>query len=108
MKVGIDLVEHKDIISKQENFVNRVLNIKEIECYQKFKSEKRKLEYLASRFAVKEALIKCYEERIDLRKIAVLNKENGAPYIILNDDILELQLSITHTDNYSMAIVILP
>ena len=107
MKIGIDLVEHKDIINKDERFIKRVLSSEELAYYETLNSEKRKLEYLASRWALKEAIIKCYEHFIDYSKIAILNKKNGAPYALINNKAVELQISLSHTDNYSIAIAIL-
>lgn len=108
--IGIDLVEHKDIIDKTEAFAKRVLSNKEYDKYISIKNKKRQIEYVASRFASKEALFKAfkqYPEHIDLRDISILNNpETNAPYIECDKLNKKLELSITHTDNYSMAIVI--
>lgn len=110
MKVGIDLAEHKDFINK-EALINRILSPLEKAKYNTITSEKRKLEYVASRFAAKEAIFKVYEEgdkTLNFKDISILNKENGAPYI--SSDFLKdkLEISISHSENYSIAIVILP
>ncbi|HIT44361.1 TPA: holo-ACP synthase [Candidatus Avacholeplasma faecigallinarum] len=109
--IGIDLVEHKDIYDKSEAFIKRVLSEMEFAIYQKITNKKRQVEYIASRFASKEALLKAYKkfpQHIDLKDISILNDpQTNAPYIScskLND---KLEISITHTDNYSMAVVIL-
>ena len=109
--IGIDLVEHKDIMNKSEQFVKRVLSEEEYTIYSGIKNKKRQIEYVASRFASKEALFKAYRkypQHIDLREISVLNdKDTNAPYIYCEKLNCKLELSITHTDNYSVAIVIL-
>jgi len=108
--IGIDLVEHKDIIDRLEGFAKRVLSDKEYDKYLSIKNKKRQIEYVASRFASKEALFKAfkkYPEHIDLREISILNDpETNAPYIECEKLNQKLELSITHTDNYSMAIII--
>ncbi len=109
--IGIDLVEHKDIIDKDERFIRRVLSDAEYEIYLEIKNKKRQIEYVASRFASKEALFKAYKkypQHIDLREISVLNdRDTHAPYICCEKLDCKLELSITHTENYSVAVVIL-
>lgn len=109
MEIGIDLVEHKDLIGKEEKLKLRLLSLEELERYNSFKSDKRKLEYLASRFAVKEAIFKVYKKgdlTINFSDISILNSEDGSPYVSstkINDN---LKVSISHTDNYSIAVVL--
>lgn len=109
--IGIDLVEHKDIINKDDRFVRRVLSDKEYEIYSNIKNKKRQIEYVASRFASKEALFKAYKkypDNIDLKEISILNDDiTHSPYIVCEKLDCKLEISITHTDNYSVAIVIL-
>ena len=107
MKVGIDLVEHKDIVNKDDRFIKRVLSENELTYYKTISNPKRRVEYLASRFAVKEAVRKCYETAVPFKDIEVENKKNGAPLISVKNKSEELQISLSHTDNYSIAIVIL-
>lgn len=106
MKVGIDLAEHKDFIGKDERFIRYILSEIEYNYYISINNEKRKLEYLASRFACKEAIIKCLEKKINFKDVSILNKENGAPYVLMNSNELELHISLSHTDSYSVAICI--
>lgn len=108
--IGIDLVEHKDIINKDIRFIKRVLSELEYQIYSNITNEKRQIEYVASRFASKEALFKAYKvypTHIKMSDISILNDPlTLAPYVKcehLKDNIL---ISITHTDNYSMAIVL--
>ena len=106
MRVGIDLVEHKDMLDKDDNFAKRILSSLEFENYIKFTHPKRKLEYLASRFAAKEAIFKCLQRGFIFSEVSILNKENGAPYIQSSMIEEELHISLSHTDAYSVAIVI--
>lgn len=111
MKIGIDLVEHKDIVDRDIRFIKRVLSNDEFEIYNKMSNEKRKVEYVASRFACKEAIFKCFEETeqpFRFSDISIKNKKNGAPYVTILEQVWSLQISLSHTDNYSVAVAILP
>lgn len=107
MKIGIDLAEHKDFIDKKRSFIERVLSLEEQALYDSFQSSKRKLEYLASRWAVKEAVIKCLGHSIPFNDIVVLNKENGSPYVKIKNKTETFEISLSHTDNYSVAVAVL-
>ena len=77
-------------------------------------------EYLATRFAAKEAAFKAVahftkEKTFDLRIVETLNESDGYPYIHVNEklkslldeaDVSSLLVSITTEDEYATAIVI--
>lgn len=108
MRVGIDLVEHKDLEYKDERFIKRILTEPELTYLNQITNKKRRIEYLSSRFACKEAIFKCYKTKVAFQDITILNDEFGAPYTLIHNQKVELQLSLSHTDNYSIAIAILP
>jgi len=107
--IGIDLVEIETIKEKaNERFINRILSDKEKPLYDAISHPKKKLEFLAGRFAAKEAYTKLYqrfEEPLNFKDVSVLKNENGAPYLESNyrnqDKIL---ISISHSDHYVVAI----
>lgn len=116
---GIDIVEIGELkraVDKWEDrFINRVFTHKELDL-----SHKKRLpcEYLAGRFAAKEAVLKAFGGRgIDLKDIEVLNEEEtGRPFVKLHnkaDDfkarrkISSIILSISHTKEYALASAIL-
>lgn len=110
--LGIDLVELTTIKTKlSDAFIKRILSQDELTYYKTITHEKRKLTYLAGRFAAKEAYTKAYntfETTLNFKEVSILNDANGKPYIQSKyrpDD--TLFLSITHTDNYAVATVIL-
>ncbi len=106
--LGIDLVEHKDFVNIKIEVIERILSDLELNRYNSITNEKRKLEYICSRFASKEAIFKAYksgDKTLNYKDISILNKENGSPYIVLKGEPLTLEISISHTDNYSVAIV---
>ena len=65
----------------------------------------------AAKEAVKKALLSSSEKQnIPLNKIEINNREDGAPIVIIKDDIVysgNLQVSISHTDDYATATAIL-
>ncbi|MCK5761520.1 MAG: holo-ACP synthase [Candidatus Izimaplasma sp.] len=108
--VGIDIVEFSQIKAKlSDKFINRILSKNELARYSTITHEQRKLEYIAGRFAVKEAYTKVYKEftePLNFIDVEVLNDELGAPYIVskyMPKDIL--LVSISHSANYVVAIV---
>ncbi|MDE6660581.1 MAG: holo-ACP synthase [Anaeroplasmataceae bacterium] len=108
MRVGIDLVEHKDMENRDERFIRHILTEQEYSYYSSITNKKRRIEYLSSRFACKEAIFKCYQTKVAFQDITILNNSLGAPYALIHDKKSELQLSLSHTDNYSVAVAILP
>ncbi len=106
--LGIDLVEHKDMEYKEERFIKRILTLKELEYYYKITSKKRRIEYLSSRFACKEAIFKCFKTGLSFLDITILNDEFGAPYALIKDKVSKIELSLSHTDNYSIAVASFP
>ena len=81
MRVGVDLVEHKDIENRDERFIRRILTSFELSYFQTITNKKRRIEYLSSRFACKEAVFKCYKTGLTFQDITIKNEENGAPYV---------------------------
>ena len=109
-KVGIDITKNSrfnDYINNTSK-LNKILSQEEIKYLINVTSEKRKIEFIASRFASKEALYKASNVNFSFSNVSVLNKENGAPYIVC--DFLDnyiIEISISHETEYSIAIVIL-
>lgn len=106
MGMGIDLVKI-DRFKNVEKLKNKILSNNELTILD---TRINKEEYLASRFAVKEAFLKANEkglfDEIFLKEIEVLNDENGKPYIIYKNIRYE-NVSISHEKEYAIAIVIL-
>jgi len=109
--VGIDIVEIEEIKEKlSDRFVHRILSEEELVRYHAMKNTERKIQYLAGRFAAKEAYTKVYgtfDQPLNFTDVVILNDENGAPYIkskYKSED--QLSVSISHSRNYAIAIVI--
>ena len=116
--VGIDAVE----ISRMEKFQSEDPFIKNV-----FTDAEREAEhgdfarYYATRFAVKEAVLKSMSQALcgeitDIRKIESLNAKDGSPYVVMNEytkGLLEkagaekIHISITHEGGLAIAIAVL-
>ena len=103
MGIGIDIVEIKRI-SLEDRFIDLVLSDREKELLEKRVNKK---EFLAGRFAAKEAFLKANHKGlgdIPLKNIEVLNLENGQPFIIYNNNEY-FEVSISHEKEYAVAVV---
>ncbi len=94
--IGIDIVEHERVNLK---LAARVLSTNE---YQEFVNTKRQIEYFASRFAAKEAVIKATNKKYLLRDIEFKNLESGK----LVSNIEGIHVSISHEKKYSVAMAV--
>ncbi len=107
--IGIDLVEFDRIKTMaMERLAKRILSKEEIKIYTDMKLAKQKLNFLAGRFAAKEAYTKAYQtfdEPLNMVDVSVLNDHHGAPYIKSpyrsQDNVL---LSLSHSEHYVVAI----
>ncbi len=108
--IGIDIVEFESIKDKlTKAFIHRVLSEEEQAIFYKIKHKQRKIEFIAGRFAAKEAYTKCYEtfdRPLNFNQVSILNKNSGAPYIKSDyrpEDCLKI--SISHSKHYVVAVV---
>lgn len=109
---GIDIVEIKrikKIANRQQRFVQRILTVREREVYASL-SEHRRLEYLAGRFAAKEAVVKAVgtgiAETLGWHDIEILNDRKGKPLVQVAVA-GQVHLSISHSKEYAVAQVII-
>ena len=83
--IGIDLIEIdriKDVYIKQsDKLIHRILTEQEQQKFNSFKNDKRKLEFLAGRFATKEAFSKALGT--GLGKTVALKRGNLASNILV-------------------------
>jgi|SRR5690625_2732535 len=112
--IGIDIIEIQRIkraVHKNNRFINRILTSNEQEMFNTFTSEKRKLEFLAGRFAAKEAFAKATAQGIgtlSFQHIEILSKRNGAPKMTVEGyEREEIFISISHSEQYAVAQVII-
>jgi holo-[acyl-carrier protein] synthase len=110
--IGLDIVEIKrieNLLHRQTTFAQRVLTANELEIFQSL-SPKRQSEYLAGRFAAKEAFSKAYGTGIgtelSFHDIEIQYDENGKPMIVkpFKEGV---HLSITHSREFAAAQVVI-
>ena len=109
---GIDIEELASIqnaAEKRKGFAQRVLTDKEMERFASLKG-RRQVEYLAGRWSAKEAFSKAIGTgigKLGFQDLEVLNNERGAPYFSKSPFSGKVWLSISHTDQFVTASVIL-
>ena len=109
MNIGCDIEENSRFKGKtlenDEKFLKRIFSEAELTyCF----SKKNYFENLTARFCAKEAYIKASgEKNIPLKAIEILNNENGAPYLIVNNKKICASVSLSHSKSTSMAVVLL-
>lgn len=109
--IGIDIIELsriEDIISKQSKFVDRVLTANEKQKFEGL-SERRKIEFLAGRFAAKEAYSKAngtgIGKELSFLDIEIETNTSGKPFIVKPE--VHAHLSISHSRDYAVAQVMI-
>lgn len=109
---GIDLQDMEGIErarKKHEGFPKKILTEYELEKYHKLKG-RRQLEYIAGRWAAKEAFVKALGTgigKIGFQDIEILNANSGMPYVSNSPFNGKIWLSISHSGNFVQASVIL-
>jgi holo-[acyl-carrier protein] synthase len=112
--IGTDIINISRIANLYQkhpiSFAQKILHPKEIEQYRNINPAKQP-SYLAKRFAGKEATAKAFGTGIrgglDLKHIAILNDEYGAPYVIIdpeaNTKYFNYEIKISLTDDFPFA-----
>lgn len=103
MKIGCDIVENKRLLDKTDSFIDNVLTVKEKQVYL---ARNKNVEFLAGRFAAKEAIMKCLPniKEVSFVDIEVLDDEQGKPHT--NIENIE-DISISHEKEYTIAVALL-
>ncbi|MCY8839345.1 holo-ACP synthase [Bacillus atrophaeus] len=112
--IGLDIVELDRIASlcgRQERFAERILTESEQAQYESL-SAKRRIEFLAGRFAAKEAFSKAFGtgigKHLSFQDIEVKKDTHGKPSIECAKLIqANVHVSITHTKEYAAAQVLI-
>ncbi|WP_391204811.1 holo-ACP synthase [Psychrobacillus sp. L4] len=111
--IGLDITELNRINSiktKTKKFEERILTIQEIDQMREL-SEYRQIEFLAGRFAAKEAFAKARGTGIgkecSFQDIEIIRESSGKPSLYFKREQVNGFVSITHTKEYAAAQVIL-
>ncbi|WP_059105956.1 holo-ACP synthase [Shouchella shacheensis] len=109
---GIDIIELTRIqmaIDRNRRFAARILTQKELDSSNELK-DKRYIEFVAGRFAAKEAFVKAIGTGIgqafSFQDIHILSDEHGKPYIVAAIE-ANTHVSISHSKDYAVASVII-
>jgi holo-[acyl-carrier protein] synthase len=105
--IGTDIIEIERVRKAlSEAFMSKVLSAQEMERTAKM-SEERKAQFVAGRFAAKEAIIKCLSgyERPVMSDLNIVNDEEGKPEITYKD--YRILISISHEKAYATAVALL-
>jgi len=110
--IGIDIIELARIekFVEHEKFIDRILTEKEKNLLARL-SERRRVEFLAGRFAAKEAYAKALGtgigKNVSFQDIEIMNDEYGKPIVISTLDEHRIHVSISHSRDYAIAQVII-
>ena len=106
--VGIDILK---ISRVKLELSKKILSNEEILFFNDIKLENKKLEYLAGRFSVKEAIIKAIGStnyHVTMREITILNDDLGKPFIktpIYED--IKIFISLSHEKDNCVGLCII-
>lgn len=111
--IGLDLVELQRIekaLTRSRKFAERILTPRELAIFDTL-STARQVEFLAGRFAAKEAYSKAMGTGIgkgcELHQIEVLKDKLGKPILYFDGELVNGFISITHTSQVAAAQVVL-
>lgn len=111
--IGLDLVELDRVArldGRNGKFRERILSARELQVYETLSSH-RKTEYLAGRFAAKEAFSKARGTGIgadcSFLDIEVISEASGRPVLYFQQRVVKGFISITHTQTVAAAQVVL-
>ncbi|HHQ1006444.1 TPA: holo-ACP synthase [Listeria innocua] len=112
--IGLDMIDLdrvKQAVEKNPRFIERILTEKETKQYEKYEGS-RKIEFLAGRFAAKEAYAKAngtgFGKHLSFTDVEILQVEDGRPYVTMPIKQGEtVFVSITHTARSAAAQVII-
>ncbi|AJD28221.1 holo-ACP synthase [Clostridium botulinum] len=118
--IGTDITEIRRIekaITRNKNFINKLFTKNEMDLWEK---KNFKLEFIAGRFAAKEAISKALGTGIrdfNFKDIEIINDELGKPQVLLKpkaENIIrkisksyKIHLSISHEKEYAIAYALL-
>ena len=106
--IGIDICQINRI---KQTLSDRILSEEETKIYNGFKLDSRKIEFLAGRFAVKEAIIKALsyiDEDTSMKNLVVLNDEKKRPYLAEPSYMKKkISISISHEKEYSVGFAVI-
>ncbi len=101
--IGCDIVAIQRFGEKIDVLAKRILTNDEFTLFLNL-SELRRPEWLAGRFAAKEAIVKAISQDLPISKISVLSTNGGKPICTIDGYIIHV--SISHEKDYAIAYAI--
>ncbi|HAO61584.1 MAG: holo-[acyl-carrier-protein] synthase [Firmicutes bacterium GWF2_51_9] len=101
--IGCDIVELRRFKEDPDRLARRILTQGELAIYQQLPPI-RIIEWLAGRFAAKEAIVKALDTPTTITRIEIQSDENGKPFCRLEGYVVHL--SIAHEKEYAIAYAI--
>jgi holo-[acyl-carrier protein] synthase len=109
--IGIDIIELsriQDLLNRQTKLIDRILTPSEKDKFETL-SNRRQVEFLAGRFAAKEAFSKAVGtgigKELSFLDIEIATDPFGKPFIV-NPEV-QAHLSISHSRDYAVAQVVI-
>ena len=112
MFTGVDIEDisriEKKTLENDTHFLTKIYTQKELDyCF----SKKLPAPHLAARFCAKEAVIKALNSlnpKITFSNIEILNHDTGAPYVVLHniDLAVEISVSLSHDRDKAVAFAV--
>ncbi|MFI8688453.1 holo-ACP synthase [Rossellomorea sp. NPDC077527] len=110
--IGMDIVEIgriQELLERKTKFVSRILTDREEDAFYSL-NERRRVEFVAGRFAAKEAYAKAngtgIGKELSFRDIEISKDERGKPYFSKPEG-TAAHLSITHSREFAAAQVVI-
>lgn len=100
--IGIDIIENKRLFISINKIAKRILSTQELSEFANRKTKIAKREFLAGRWAAKEAIIKCIEQPLPMNEIELKKTENNKLYFNYNK--YNVVVSISHEKAYTVAV----
>lgn len=112
MRLGTDIIEIERIqqaLERNTAFADKILSGHELSLFTQM-GDSRQIEFLAGRFAAKEAYAKALGTgigKVKFTDITILPDEKGAPLITAAPIVDNVIVSISHSHHYATATVIM-
>ena len=118
MRIGVDLIDAarlSRVLRKVPSLTGRCYSSRELSCATLLPAARRR-DFLAGRFAAKEAVLKALRLELGngeiLRQIEVLKRDDGSPHLVLGGTAAEAaqqleiegQVSISHDGSLAYAV----
>jgi len=101
-KIGCDIIENTRININDDKLVGKILSQNELYIFKTLNDDK-KIIFVGGRWAAKESIYKATQSNLPMSKIDIKCSDTGLSTNILNFDV---EISISHEKNYSIAMCI--